>query len=389
METPPPFPPLSFIVKVASRCNLNCSYCYVYNREDSTWKNKPAAMSDDIFHACVDRIREYCARSGQRAVNIVFHGGEPCLVGAERLSKWWTYAAERLGEGLRVRFTIQTNGTLLNEEWIEVFRRHEITVGISVDGPQEVNDQFRVDHAGRSSYDKTINGIVLARDAGIRLYLLCVVQPGQDGLRIHRFLMSLGVNRISYLLPDHSYEALPQAPQFYGETPCADYLIPIFEDWWRNAEVDTRIGLFWSISRLILGGDDDSDIFGNRALQTVFVETDGGIEGLDVLRVCENGMSATGLNVMHDGFDRLRDVPLHGPSIFSKLELPTDCRGCSEQNTCGGGYLPHRYSKQRLFDNRSIWCADILHLFGHIRGRLGVSPEGTAKRRELLVSVEK
>jgi uncharacterized protein len=305
------------------------------------------------------------------------------------MSEWWTYATDRLGEPLRVRFTIQTNGTLLDEEWIEAFRRHDVTVGISTDGPREINDKFRVDHAGRGSYDRTLNGIVLARGAGIRLYLLCVVQPHQDGLRIHRHLMSLGVSRISYLLPDHSHETLPGLRQLQGETPCADFLIPIFEDWWRNGDVDTRIGLFWSISRLILGGEDDSDIFGNRPLQTVFVETDGGIEGLDVLRVCENGMTATGLNVHHHGFDKLREIPLHGASIFSGLDLPTDCRGCPEQNTCGGGYLPHRYSKQQMFDNRSIWCADILRLFGHIRERLGVTPEGTTLRRKVLTSVER
>lgn len=381
-------PPLSFILKIASRCNLNCSYCYVYNRADTTWRDKPALLSDNAFFACVQRIRAYCALSGQQAVNIVFHGGEPCLVGAARLSKWCGYATEQLSELLRVHFTIQTNGTLLDEEWIATLKRHEITVGISTDGPQEINDQFRVDHLGRGSYEETLRGITLARDASVKLYLLCVVQPGQDGLRIHRHLMTFGVDRISYLLPDYSHEAIAQIRKCHGPTPCADFLIPIFDDWWRNSSIDVRIGLFWTVSRLILGGQDDSDIFGNRPLQTVFVETDGSIEGLDVLRVCENGMTATGLNVEDHGFEQLQGIPIHGATIFRGLELPQACRGCPEQNTCGGGYLPHRYSRQRMFDNQSVWCADILRLFGHVRNCLGVRPEGTARRRELLAKFE-
>ena len=383
------YPPLSFILKVASRCNLNCSYCYVYNRADSTWRDKPPLMSDETFRACVERIRTYCLLSGQQAVNIVFHGGEPCLAGPAQIEKWCTYAAARLNGLARLRFTLQTNGTLLDGDWVATLKRHEVTVGISIDGPAEINDQFRVDHLGRGSYEKTLQGIALACGSGLKLYLLSVVQPGQDGLRIHRHLVDLGVRRISYLLPDYSHQNVAQLRRCHGETPCADFLIPIFEDWWRNSGIDIRIGLFWSISRLILGGQDDSDIFGNRPLQTVFVETDGSIEGLDVLRVCENGMTATGLDVKRHGFEQVREVPFHGPVIFDGLTLPSACRGCPEQNTCGGGYLPHRYSRERMFDNPSIWCADILRLFDYIRKCLGVAPEGTERRREVLLKCER
>ena len=69
---------------------------------------------------------------------------------------------------------------------------------------------------------------------------------------------------------------------------------------------------------------------------------------------------------------------LHGPS------LPAACRGCVERDTCGGGYLPHRYSRDRGFDNPSVWCADLLRLFGHIRGRMAVDPAETAMRRQVL-----
>ena len=66
-----------FIIKLASRCNLNCTYCYVYNKADTTWRGRPAHMSVETFQATIERMREHCLASGQRAVSVVFHGGEP------------------------------------------------------------------------------------------------------------------------------------------------------------------------------------------------------------------------------------------------------------------------------------------------------------------------
>jgi uncharacterized protein len=79
---------------------------------------------------------------------------------------------------------------------------------------------------------------------------------------------------------------------------------------------------------------------------------------------------------------RLSD--LHRGAIFTGLPVPTGCRGCPELSTCAGGYLPHRWSAARGFDNPSVWCADLLKLFGHIRDRLGVRAEETEQRRRAL-----
>ena len=70
-------PPLQFVLKVTSRCNLNCSYCYVYNKGDSTWKDRPVFMSDEVLDAALARIRAWCRASRQPRVSILFHGGEP------------------------------------------------------------------------------------------------------------------------------------------------------------------------------------------------------------------------------------------------------------------------------------------------------------------------
>src|SRR5438034_517413 len=111
---------LQVVLKVASRCNLNCSYCYVYNKGDNSWRNRPALMSDEVFRAAIDRTRRHCQHSHQRSVCLTFHGGEPCLAGATRLEAWCRYARETLDDVVRVKLCLQTNGTLLDEAWVDV-----------------------------------------------------------------------------------------------------------------------------------------------------------------------------------------------------------------------------------------------------------------------------
>jgi len=376
---------LDFVLKVASRCNLDCSYCYVYHKGDLSWRGRPALMSDETFDASLARIAEYCDRSNQPRVRITLHGGEPLLAGAKRFDRWCRKIYEALAGRGKIELIVQTNGTLLDEEWLDLLRRNQVSVGLSVDGPPEIHDRARVDHSGRGSYHRVARCCVLLRDAGVPLHLLTVITPGVDGIRTHRHLLTLSPTSINYLFPDYTHDTVSQVRVRHGRTPCADFLIPIFDDWWTHGSMELRICFFWTVARLILGGESEVDLLGNPPLRYVFVETDGAIEGLDVLRQCYPGAASTGLNVLQDGFHRIletrsawRDVMVTG------VPLPHACSRCEEQGTCGGGYLPHRYSTARGFDNASVWCADLLSIFRHIRNRLEVTPAETLLRRQAL-----
>lgn len=379
---------LHFVLKVASRCNLNCTYCYVYNKGDNTWKSRPALMTDETFTAALRRIRRHLERTGQDNVTITFHGGEPCLVGPVKFSAWCRQIYEALAGIARVRLSLQTNGTLLNEAWADLISQYGIDVGISIDGPPEIHDTFRVDHAGRGSYKEVERGLDALRAAQIPLKFLSVIKLGADGLAVHRHLVSLGATAIDYLLPDYSHDTVGPVRERYGPTPCADYLIPIFDDWWQHGTIDLKIKIFWNIAWVILGGESRIDMFGNRPLSFLFVETDGAIEALDVLRVCKEGIAQTGLNVLASDFLEVRQVSeLHRATVFDGVPLPAACGDCPERDTCGGGYLPHRYSDARAFDNPTVWCADLLRLFAHLRQRLDVSVEETVLRRGYLTDI--
>ncbi len=378
-------PALQFVLKVASRCNLNCSYCYVYNKGDSTWRSRPSIMPAAVMTAAAGRIRRYCESSGQAVAQIVFHGGEPCLAGAERLREWCRELRNELGRIATPRFSIQTNGTLVDREWIELFRGEDMRVGVSIDGPAAVHDEFRVDHLGRGSHGTVEEGLRRLLSGGVSPQVLSVIPLHGDGLQVYEYFKSLGVRRISFLLPDYTHDTKRIAVTRADATPVADFLMPIVEKWCLADWEKTDVPLFWQLAELILGGSSGSDLFGNEPLGIVFVEADGDIEGLDVLRVCGDGTAAAGLSVLRDDFEHIAAASeLHGRAMFEGLRLPSACEDCPERETCGGGYLPHRFSKERGFDNASIWCADILQLFGRMRTLLAVSVAETVSRRAFL-----
>jgi uncharacterized protein len=383
-----PIPYITHVVlKVASRCNLNCSYCYVYNQADSTWKQRPEIMPVEIFEAALERIRRHLHFTRQNKLLLAFHGGEPCLIGVNKFDIWCTRARQSLRDTATVRFAIQTNGTLLDDAWAEVFRKHQVHVGLSMDGPKQFHDVFRIDHKRRGSYDQVQRGLKILQERDIDYGILCVIPLGADPLTVHRHFLDLGCKAITYLLPHFTHDTIAPIRTRYGATPCADFLIPIFDEWWFNGTLEMSIGDLRNMARIILGGDSKIETFGNLAPLYVFVESDGEIEGLDSLRVCKEGITRINLNVRDADFrDILQSGTMHGEAMFQGMLLPQACRACCERDTCAGGYLPHRYSSSRGFDNPSVWCRDILKLFTHLRLRLGVSIEETQARRQALQS---
>jgi uncharacterized protein len=362
------------VLKLASRCNLNCSYCYIYQHEDRSYLRRPKLIGDEVYERTLAAMLDYCeARSDDHAMALTYHGGEPTMVGAERFDRLAARAREVLGRRLRL-LAMQTNGVLLDGEWVEVLRRHQVRVSVSLDGPPEIHDAVRVDHHGRGSYAATVAGIKLLIEGGIVPKVLSVVNPGFAGDEAYRHFRSLGIRSMDFLLPDITHDSKESFYGGRGPTPVADYLIPAFDAWLDEDDPQVEVRLFSNLLRGFLGDEPGSDAFGNPAMSYLIVDTDGAIEALDALRVCEEGIAASGLNVLRQGFgDLAAGLPLVHRAVHEGFELPQGCRGCPEREVCGGGHLPHRYSRARGFDNPSAWCADILKLFAHIRERAGIS----------------
>jgi uncharacterized protein len=349
----------SVILKIASRCNLNCSYCYIYNHEDKSYLRRPHIIPDEVVVACARRIAEYSLAHSGATISVTLHGGEPTLVGTARFERIVALLQEHAGAALR-SISLQSNGTLIDDKWASLISRLGVSVGISLDGTSQVHDTVRVDHKGNGSHSRTMQGIEHLREAGIEPRVLSVINPGHDGVATYRYFRSQHIKWMDFLLPDVSHDNFRSLYGHHGPTPVADFLLPILDEWLAEDEPSVDIRLFHELLQRLMGGPGLSDAFGNPLMSYLIVETDGSIEALDALRVCEDSLSDSGLNVITSGFDELsHGLPIVHRAVHEGFELARTCQSCPHRRVCGGGFLPHRFMKSNGFSNPSVWCRDI------------------------------
>jgi uncharacterized protein len=146
-----PLPFQQFILKVHSRCNLSCSYCYVYEMADQGWRRLPNRMSAEVTAAAIERIAAHAAKHDLSSVDVVLHGGEPLLAGADWLAELVTALRARVSA--QVNVVMQTNGTLLDAAMLQVLKELRVGVGVSLDGDAEATARHRRYASGRNSFD--------------------------------------------------------------------------------------------------------------------------------------------------------------------------------------------------------------------------------------------
>ncbi|GAA4258990.1 FxsB family radical SAM/SPASM domain protein [Dactylosporangium darangshiense] len=360
------------VLKVNSRCNLSCSYCYVYNSVDTGWRSQPRSMDGATVALAARRIAEHAERHELEAIDVVLHGGEPLLAGHERIESALQAIRAAAPPGTAVRYSMQTNGTLLDEAFLEMFVRHDVRVGVSLDGDAIANDRHRIYPNGAGSYERAAAGIELMQsDPRYRRQfagLLTVVDVRNDPLAVYRGLLAFRPPSIDLLLPHANWESRP--PHFAGQLSYAAWLIAIFDEWYAS-ETPPRMRLFQSIILRWLGGDSDTEAIGGDLPGIVTVETDGSYELADSLKTTVDGGARTGLTLEAQSLD---DVLEH-VARAAPAQLPTECRSCPVADVCGGGLRAHRYRAGSGFDNRSVYCSDLFQLITHVERPVLVEAE--------------
>lgn len=368
----------TLVIKIASRCNLNCKYCYMYNMGDLSFQKQPKVMKDIVLVAMMQRVKDHCAIHGIKAFTLIMHGGEPLLAGFDFFRKFVQTANEMLLPDVQPVFVLQTNGTMLTEEWCQLLGELKIVnLGISLDGVKEINDINRIDHAGRGSYDRIIEGLKTAQNSKhlkTPPAVLSVVNIDADPVGTYLHFKDLGITNVDFLIPDSTYEQPPPRPTvdqgLSAETPYADWMIRIFDQWFSEGNDRISIRKFELIMHMILGGVVTADNFGSLFNEVLVIETDGGIEAVDVLKICGDSFTKAGANVLSHSFEEAMNTDLANLYHMSHKKLCTQCMKCPVKDVCGGGYLPHRYKKENGFNNPTIYCKDMLKLITHIQNRV-------------------
>lgn len=356
------------VIKVASLCNLNCSYCYMYNLTPGSlefWRKQPRFVSSEIVSKLAVSAREYFERREVTNPRLVFHGGEPLLAGTARFEEWFRILGEVFkGSKIELRIGVQTNGILFDYEWGELFRRWGIHVGISVDGAPGVHDDKRVDHKQRPAGIAIERGIKLLSEEYRDVFsgLLAVVDLAHDPVAVIDYLLRWEPPSIDLLLPLDTHDRLPDVKKLdiedlsYGKWLAAvgNRLIEL------KSKVPVRC--LNNLFERLAAKDNTGLLFGD-SWDVVSIRPDGGIEILDTFLSSDPSLRSLNLNISERSFFDI-EAALNGfaGKASQLLAVPKECEGCQYLSVCGGCVLSSRYSVDKQYQNRSFYCSDMKHL---------------------------
>jgi len=354
----------TLLLKLASRCNLDCSYCYIYHGADDSWESMPFRMPDDLVALLPHKIKKLSLQQ-DHPPNVVLHGGEPLLFGIRRLRD---LVCALIAEVPDLPICVQTNGTVYNDEFesLLIDFRENMSLSISVDGPELENDRYRKDIIGRGSYSRIHETMVRAAKAGVLENLLLVVDVSNDPHVIYNFLRDSGARSANLILQDGDHTKLPPGKHAPADTVVGEWLWEMFKLYARE-EPRVRVTIFDDIVKSMLRVQSGIKFpLVSHAAAVLTIDTDGELKATDTLRVNANAI---------DSMDRynLRDRELLAAAnalrfrdhIDATSTLSITCVDCEYLSHCGGGYLQHRYDGSS-WENPSVYCSDYKYLFQRI-----------------------
>ena len=358
------------LLKVASRCNLNCSYCYVYHLGDDGWRKQPKCMSEPVRNATIRRLSELYAHQKQ-PISVVLHGGEPLLIGTNRLRELCRRLRNILPPPCEIH--VQTNGILVSDEVIDIFIQYNVGVSISIDGTSDVHNRFRVDHAGRGSHRRVLNAInrLTTRMDARPLFagVLAVVDPTSDPDTVYTALKATEAPSIDFLVRDGNHDRLPFMKASVNSTEYGNWMVRLLDIYLSDPE-PPRVRIFDDMLRLILGGRAQKEGVGKTDYGILVIDTDGRVSKNDTLKVAYNAadqFEAESWSILSDSLVDIVHSQTYADYYQQQRPTASACRACHEYNICGGGMVAHRWSDDRGFDNPSIFCADQLLLIRRMR----------------------
>lgn len=378
MNTISPFSkPLYVLAKpVGASCNLRCKYCY-YLEKSHLYRNAPArVMSDELLERFV---QEYIQAQTMSQVLFTWHGGEPLM---RPLSFYRKAVAlqEKYAFGRQIDNTIQTNGTLLTDEWCEFFKEHNWLVGISIDGPQEFHDEYRRTASDKPSWQKVMRGIRLLRKHGVEWNAMAVVNDFNAGypLEFYHFFKEMGAKYIQFApvverMAAHSDgrhlatlvdQECPVADFSVSPAQWGDFLCAIFDEWVRHDVGQTYVEIFDCTLANWVGERPGICVYAKECGHAGVMEFNGDVYSCDHFVFPEYKLG----NIR----DKTLVEMLYGEqqrqfSCLKHASLPKQCKECEWEFACHGECPKNRFVNDR-FGNPGLnyLCSGYRHFYEHV-----------------------
>lgn len=336
-------------------CNLDCKYCFYLEKESLYPKVDKWAMRAEVLESF---IRQYIEAHDTPVVNFAWQGGEPTLLGVEYFRNL-VLIQKKYANGKRIQNAFQTNGVLLNDEWAAHFKENNFLIGLSIDGPRELHDTYRVDKGGQPTFDKVMRGIETLKRNGVEFNTLTTVQAGNADhpLEVYRFLKANGsgfmqfipiVERMAHQVTSDGLQLI--SPDFAGAARVAPwsvepqqfgrFLCAIFDEWVRQDVGRYYVQLFDVSLEMWTGMEASLCVFRKQCGGALAIEHSGDLYSCDHFVYPQNRLG----NIMESPLEALAGSEQQRAFGEAKeTALPEYCRHCDVRFACNGECPKHRF----------------------------------------------
>ena len=362
-------PPLNLLIKPASgRCNLCCRYCFYKDEMNNRACSEYGQMSIETMHILIDKAMTY----GDGTCVFGFQGGEPMLMGLDFYKEFTAYVrAHANSERLRIQYTMQTNGVLINDTWAKWFAENQVLVGLSLDGPEEIHDRYRVDHSGNGTFQKVIHAVHTLERYRVDYNILTVVtaQTAQNAKRVYTFMKEHNISYQQYieclnpLQESQMLRPYTLTPQSYEK-----FLKDLFDVWY----LDIRSGqyvynrYFENLLMMMDGQCPEScNLRGICGWQWV-IEADGSAYPCDFYVLDRWRLG----NICTDSFEQMEHVRQASGFIDRSKLLPKACLACRWYPLCRNGCYRLRQPEETTNQLKNYFCQAYQNFLSYAYPRL-------------------
>jgi uncharacterized protein len=355
-----------------ARCNLDCAYCY-YLEKAALYPGSTSRMSDQVLEAYIRDHIAAQARAGLPRVDFSWQGGEPTLLDISFFERVRKLQDKHRASGIEIGNLIQTNGTLLDEDWAAFLKRHDFLVGLSLDGPKELHDRFRGDRKERPTFDRVMAALDLLQRHEVAHNVLTVVSRAnaKKPLEVYRFLKGAGVTHMQFI------PAIALAPRRPAAVPrkgpalavwsvrardYGDFLCAVFDDWTAGDVGRVSVQFFDVMLGAWMGRPSPLCWYAAECSQCLALEHNGDLYSCD--HYVEPGHLLG--NITEAPIEALANGAKQTEFGHAKSDLPQKCRKCFYRFACHGGCPKHRFVETEDGEaGLNYLCEAHLRFFAH------------------------
>jgi len=356
---------LEIVLKITECCNIACRYCYYFRGGNTDFEEKPKVIRKDTIYSLSNFFKEAILTNKIKLLRIDFHGGEPLMMGKKRFVEMVEIFNSELSQLVILEYVLQSNGTLIDDEWIEIFSKYNVAASVSLDGDQTIHDANRIDKKGRGTYLRATEGlkklIFAAENNKVPSPgIISVINDKSDTNSIFKhFIKDLKSPFVSFIEQDLTLDQLNQEII----EKISNNLLAVYNEWEKintpNIVEDISVRNFNDIlKKLILSGTEADK--NQSKYMTLTIRSDGSLNPDDILRNIYPDLCTNEYNIKtHTLSEYVTDDKL--TDLYKKLFiLPEKCNECGVKKICrngwGFGSIPQRYSKENDMNNVNAFC---------------------------------